>query len=166
MDISVIAFDLFGTVFKMDNVSREEIQAYGRHISMPYWSPLTLPDSWEELFAFEDSQEGIDRLRRKYTVVTLSNAPLKTQINLLRNRNIRFDGIIPLEIAQVYKPRQQAYRHLAETLRVPVEKCLMVSANKDFGDIENAKAVGMNSQLIRNAATPLTITRLAALLDA
>jgi hypothetical protein len=37
----------------------------------------------------------------------------------------------------------------------------MVTANKDFGDIEASLALGMQAQLIRHPGTPATIIELA-----
>ncbi len=55
--VQVVAFDLFGTVFKLDR-PKEEIQAYAEHIAKPEWSPLVLPDEWGKLEMFEDAKQG------------------------------------------------------------------------------------------------------------
>lgn len=148
--IKVIAFDVFGTLVRLkDEVPHEEIKAYADHIRKPEWSPLTLPESWKQLKAFDDSSIVLKMLRRHFMVVTLSNGPLGLQAALLKNNDIDVDAIVPLEIARVFKPNEGAYRAAADILGIPPENWLMVTANEKFGDLEASKAVGMQSQLIR-----------------
>lgn len=149
--IKVIAFDVFGTLVRLkDEVPHEEIKAYANHIRKQEWSPLTLPDSWKTLKAFDDSAIVLKMLRHHFTVVTLSNGPLGLQTALLKNNGIQVDAIIPLEIARVFKPNPRAYQAAAEILGVPAENWLMVTANEKFGDLEASKSIGMQSQLIRD----------------
>lgn len=148
--IQVIAFDLFGTVYDMKDVPREEMRYYGEQLRRPKWAPLALPESWAKLPLFPDSLEAIPELMQHYTVVTLSNAPLGLQIAMTKNSGLRFHGMIPLEIGQTYKPRVDAYRLLAAVMNVPPENCLMVTANKTFGDIEGSRSIGMQAALVRS----------------
>ena len=148
--IKVVAFDVFGTVVSLDWADRAEIKAYANHIRKPEWSPLTLPESWEHLPPHADSIPGIDCLRPGAMVVTCSNAPLGMMAKLSKNVGLRWDAIIPLELNQVFKPNPKAYLTVCEVLGVAPEEVLMVTANKDFGDIEGARSVGMRSVLIRH----------------
>ena len=148
--IKVIAFDVFGTLVRLkDEVPHEEIKAYADHIRKPEWSPLVLPDSWKNLKAFDDSAIVLKMLRRHFMVVTLSNGPLGLQAALLKNNDVDVDAIVPLEIAQVFKPNPRAYWAASEILDITPENWLMVTANEKFGDLEASKSVGMQSQLIR-----------------
>lgn len=147
--IKVIAFDVFGTLVKLDGVPEEERKAYWNHIHKPEWSPLELPDSWGKLVAFSEVADAIDRLREDFMVVTLSNGPLGLQARILKNNDISVDAIVPLEIARVFKPNQSAYLAASEILGIPPENFLMVTANEKFGDLEASKSIGMQSQLIR-----------------
>src|SRR5688572_30568770 len=112
--MNVIAFDLFGTVFDLSVVDKDEIRAYANHIKQAEWSPLQLPSSWEYLPVFPDSAEGISRLRTKYTVVTCSNAPLGLSAKLCKRAGVQFDAIIPLELNRVYKTNPKAYLTICE----------------------------------------------------
>jgi 2-haloalkanoic acid dehalogenase type II len=160
--ITVIAFDLFGTVFDLSGVSHQEIKDYVAHIRQPEWSPLQLPKSWEHLPAHPDSSEGLERLRRKFFVVTCSNGPLGLTAKLSKNAGIRWDCIIPLELNRVYKTNFRAYMTVCEILSVSPQQVMMVTANKDFGDLEASVALGMTSMLIRGTDGPQTIIELAA----
>lgn len=159
--LKVIAFDVFGTVFDLKAARREEVQAYGLHISQPEYSPLELPKSWEYLPAHSDSAKGIARLRNKFLVVTCSNGPLGLLIRMAKNAGIVWDGFIPMELNRVFKPRLEAYQAIRDVLDVEYSEVMMVTANEKFGDLEAAQQLGMRPQLIRND-TGLLITDLAA----
>lgn len=162
-NIKIIAFDVFGTVVDLSGVDREEVKAYAHHIRQPVWSPLVLPESWEHLPPHPDSVVGLQWLRKKYIVVTCSNAPLGTMAKLSKNAGLQWDAIIPLELNKVYKPNQKAYYTVCQVFNVKPENVLMVTANKDFGDLEGAKSIGMQSVLIRDkSASYKDIQALAA----
>lgn len=159
--MKVVAFDLFGTVFDLSVVDRQEIRDYASHIRKSEWSPLELPQSWETWPAHPDSAEGIERLRKKFFVVTLSNAPLGMAARLSKHNGISWDAIIPLELKRVYKPDLEAYLTVNWVLGVSPKDTMMVTANKDFGDLEGSEQIGMTPQLIRHPGEPQTIIELA-----
>lgn len=149
MSISVIAFDLFGTVYDLSAVHRNEVKAYVAQVHKSEWEPLVLPESWAKLRAFEDAKPGLERLRSRYTVVTCSNAPLRFQVLLNKRNGLVWDAIIPLEAARVYKPNPKAYVQICELTGATPDQVMMVTANKTFGDIEASFGLGMTPRLIR-----------------
>lgn len=165
--VRVVAFDLFGTVFDMAGVPREEVRAYIDHIEKEVWSPLVLPESWERLTPYPDAAEGLARLCQGAAVVTCSNAPLAFTSRLLKNAgNLPFDAIIPLQANQVFKPDPLAYLTVCQVLGCEPGEVLMVTANPtlgryDYGDVEAARKVGMQSVLIRHEGGPRDIIELA-----
>jgi 2-haloalkanoic acid dehalogenase type II len=161
MTPKVIAFDLFGTVFDLSGVDRAEIRAYIEHIKKPEWSPLVLPESWKDLPDFPDTWEGLNRLNDRYSVATMSNAPYLLQNHLLDNHALGFVKQVPLELARVYKPNPRAYLTVCDMLNVEPTEVMMVTANKDFGDLEASAALGMTPMLIRSGDGPKTIIELA-----
>lgn len=150
MNIKVIAFDVFGTVFDLASVPREEVKAYVAHIKAPEWQPLELPVSWFDLKAHPDAKEGLELLRRRYTIVTLSNGPIRLLTELTKRNDLSWDAIVPIEMARVYKPRLEAYWTVPKLFRCMPSEVLMVTANKTFGDIEAAHSLGMKAALIRD----------------
>lgn len=162
----VIAFDVFGTVFDLAGISRDEIRAYVRHIRQTTWMPLQLPPHWETLPAHPDAREGIERLRKKFIVVTCSNGPLGLLAKLSKHNGISWDAIIPLELNRVYKTNPKAYLTVCEVLGCNPADVMMVTANKTFGDLEAAEALGMTPMLIRDGDGPKTIIELADMLKA
>jgi len=147
--MKVIAFDVFGTVVDMSSAVPAELRAYARHIRQPEWSPLSLPASWEHFPAWPDSAEGIRRLREKFLVVTCSNGPLGMLARLSKNAGVQWDCIVPLELNRAYKTDPRAYMTVCEVLGVSPSDVTMVTANKSFGDLEAARALGMEAVLIR-----------------
>lgn len=168
--IRVFAFDIFGTLVDMSGVPKEEMRDYGEHIRKPEWSPLVLPDSWDDLDAFPDVLDGLVSIRSQQSaVVTLSNAPFMTQVNLWRVNWSRggewIDAIIPLELRRVFKPNPKAYECLLDCFPDfdPADIC-MVSGNKHFGDIEAARSLGMKAVLIRGD-TGIDVSDLAGMAE-
>jgi 2-haloalkanoic acid dehalogenase type II len=153
--IKVIAFDVFGTVFDLSKVDKQEIRDYVGHIRESEWSPLKLPGHWEELPAHPDAKEGIDLLRREFIVVTMSNGPAALLAKLSKFNNISWDMIVPIELRKVYKPNPAAYMLICDMLDVDPHEVLMVTANKTFGDLEAAASLGMRSMLIRDESSDM-----------
>ena len=146
--IKALLFDVLGTVVDLSIADKSDILAYANHIKQDVWQPLTLPSYWEHLPAFIDSAVGLDILRKKFTVVTCSNPPLGFLLRLSKNNGLNWDAIVPLELARVYKTNPAAYQHVADTIGLKPHECLMVTANRTFGDLEAANSIGMPSMLI------------------
>lgn len=161
--IKVVAFDLFGTVFDMTSVPRWQIDDYIAQVRAPEWSPLKLPDDWEYLRRFPDAWKGLQQLRKsRLAVVTCSNAPRKLTKSLCGV--LAFDGYTDIAANRVYKPHPQAYLAICQQFKCMPADVLMVTGNAGSPDIEGARAVGMQSILIRQPGTPPTIEALANLL--
>lgn len=146
-----ILFDCFGTVFNMENVPKEDLVYYGSVLRNPIWEPLNFPPHWRNIPPHPDSREGLERLKRNgHKVVALSNAPLPLMCILSANAGIEWNHIIGLERYKIYKPNPLAYLTACAELDCRPSECIMISANKTFGDIEYSRLVGMESILIRD----------------
>jgi HAD superfamily hydrolase (TIGR01493 family) len=160
-DPKVIAFDLFGTVFDVSNIPKEDVRDYVRQVQREDWAPLAIPDSFNNLDAFDDSVRGVDRLRSKFRVVTCSNLPLSLIWWLSQRAWIKWDAIVPLEASRAYKPEAEAYDTVCRVMQCDPEAVLLVSAHADGPDVEGAPNAGFGFQLIRNPGCPQTIIELA-----
>jgi FMN phosphatase YigB (HAD superfamily) len=163
--MKLLAFDLFGTIFDVRNgAKREDLRSYGEQIerNKTDWQPFKLPDEWENLPVFPDAAEGIRKLRERFFVVTMSNAPAPLQMRMLRKAGISFDGITPLELFRASKPVMATYTAV-QMWGVPFKECGMVTANKDFGDLEASEHLGMRPLLIRGEEFPTLLDMEAAL---
>lgn len=171
MSVKVIAFDLNGTVLDLSGRPDGEIASYGQHLrtcTPPRpWQPWSYPVAWETLPAHLDAAEGIKRLRAAdFICVTLSNNPMPLQVAQSKHNNIEWDGIVPLEAFRTFKTDPAAYLSVCQLWRVRPCDVMMVTANKTFGDLEAAAALGMQPQLIRHEdARVATIIDLAEVLS-
>lgn len=159
--LKAIAFDLFGTVFNLENVPKEEIRDYIRQVKLPEWQPLVLPQSWNFLEAHPDSAEGIARLRSRYRVVTCSNGPVKLTQNILDLNGIEVDGIADFRMVKRYKPHQACYMLACDVAGCDPYECMMVTGNEGSPDIEGARAIGMQAVMIRQPGCVKDIIALA-----
>lgn len=155
--VRVVLFDLFGTVVDFSGVPYEERKAYAEHIRKPAWSPFRPPESWANLEAHPDSWDGLMRMqlkkKKKHTLAILSNCPAPLAQRISENSCLMFDNIIQLAAARVFKPDPRAYQVACDVLDVEPAACLMVTANKSFGDLEQARALGMQACLIRDPSS-------------
>ena len=163
MTINTILFDVFGTVFDMSSIPQEEIRDYVRHVKSEEWSPLVLPESWGELKAHPDSREGIERLSKRFEVVTFSNGPIELlrHISESNDNDIAWDSFVPVAHTRGYKPATWVYPWACGWLNKPPASVMMVTANATFGDLEGAAACGMVPQLVRHEGCPMTLIELA-----
>lgn len=150
--VLAICSDLFGTQFDFSNVPYEERKAYADHIKKPNWSRFVPPESWLSLKPFPDVVEGIREIRKHVKFYTLSNAPWDFTYRLLNINKIEVDGVVDLAEYRIFKPNRRAYIEACQHIQFRPEYCLMLTANRDFGDLQGARSIGMQAQLLRGKA--------------
>ncbi len=166
MTIRAIFFDVFGTLLDMSSVQateegRAELRAYGEHLAefqrTGVYKPLVLPERWKELPVFPDVKEGIARMRilNNYMVYlyTFSNGPTELTDAALVKGGVNIASL-KVSAARGFKSVQWIYPWACGTMRCAPSECLMVTANEHFGDLEGARACGMQAQLIRGEECP------------
>lgn len=146
-------FDTYNTVYSMATAKRAEIEAYADHLrrfrETGVWQPLTLPDSWRKFNAWSDALIAMRMFQKSgCRCVTLSNGPIDHQLDLARRSNLIWDWMVPLEAYHVYKPDPRAYLAAIGLMKVDPRRTVMVTANKDFGDLEAAEQLGMQTAWI------------------
>jgi FMN phosphatase YigB (HAD superfamily) len=149
MSIKCVVFDCFGTVFDMSTVDKAEIAAYVEHVNRENFTPFDFPESWYNLAAHPNVSKGVRELQKMgYLCVTLSNGPLDLLHPISIRSGICWDCIIDPAEYGVYKPNVDAYKLVVRHTLIEPNKCLMVTANPKFGDIEGSGAIGMPSLVI------------------
>ncbi|CAG7853808.1 SubName: Full=Related to haloacid dehalogenase, type II-Burkholderia phytofirmans {ECO:0000313/EMBL:CCA67766.1} [Serendipita indica DSM 11827] len=103
--------------------------------------------SWGGLLAFKDSQEGLRRLREKYTVVILTNGITKKIIESNKRNALDWDLILGSDIVGAYKPNSKAYQTAIKILGLEPSQCIMVAAHAY--DLEAAASHGMRTAYIK-----------------
>jgi HAD superfamily hydrolase (TIGR01493 family) len=159
--IKCVAFDCFGTVFDMSDISQEEIKEYVDHVRSDNFTPHDFPPSWWNLDSHLDSRKGIVAIQLQgIKCVALSNGSVDLIYRISKQNGIHWDAIIDLVSHRVYKPHVDAYRTIEKDLGFLPSETLMVTANPKFGDVEGSAAIGMRSKVIRHGK-PNTIIELA-----
>ncbi|WP_406047089.1 haloacid dehalogenase type II [Kribbella sp. NBC_00889] len=102
--------------------------------------------AWHHLAPWPDVVDGLARLRRRFTVVTLSNGGLALLVRLLKGADLPFDCVLSAEMFQSYKPQEHVYRAAADLLAVRPEQMLMVAAHT--WDIDGARRAGLRTAFL------------------
>lgn len=102
--------------------------------------------AWHRLEPWEDSIDGLNRLRKRYIVATLSNGNVALLVNMAKYAGLPWDCILSSELAGHYKPDEEVYLKAAELLGLRPEQIMMVAAHRD--DLEAAKALGFKTAYV------------------
>ncbi len=105
---------------------------------------LTL--AWERLPAWPDAAPGLSRLKRRFTVSTLSNGNRAQQQALIAFARLPFDRLLSAEDFHHYKPDPEVYLGAAAALGVDPSEVMMVAAHK--GDLRAAQAAGLRAAFV------------------
>jgi 2-haloacid dehalogenase len=97
--------------------------------------------AWRRLAPWPDSVEGLNRLKRVFPIVTLSNGNIALMMEMARRGGLPWDAILGAEVTQAYKPDPRAYLGTAEILGLsPGELCLVAAHHSDLAA---ARACGL-----------------------
>lgn len=118
--------------FGIDELSSLEIDKFNR--------------SWHRLLPWPDSVPGLNRLRSRYILVTLSNGNISLLVNMAKNAGLPWDSVLSAELSGHYKPDREVYETAADLLDLPPENIMMVAAHK--GDLRAAQAAGFKTGFV------------------
>ena len=102
--------------------------------------------AWHRLEPWPDAVAGLERLKRKFILATLSNGNVALIVNMAKRAGLPWDVILGAEITRAYKPQPEAYLRSAGLLGLEPEQCLMVAAHN--GDLVAASAVGFRTAFV------------------
>jgi 2-haloacid dehalogenase len=107
---------------------------------------LELMSVWGKMTPWADSVEGIERLKRKFTVAAVSNAGMAAVISISKRGDLPFDAVLTGELVRAYKPSMDVYRSAATYLGFRPEQIMMVAAHK--WDLKGAKEAGFKTAYV------------------
>jgi 2-haloacid dehalogenase len=110
----------------------------------------------ERLRPFPEVPAALDRLRRRYRLVVLSNGDPDMLEEAKRHHRIAFDRVISVAIANAFKPHVATYTKAAEIVGVRLDEVLFI-ANHAF-DCIGAKSAGMRTAFIDRRRRPFGAT--------
>jgi 2-haloacid dehalogenase len=114
------------------------------HLDEPERQNLNL--AWHRLSPWPDSVEGLQRLKRRYTVCTLSNGNIGLLTNMAKNAGLPWDCILSAEVFRAYKPDPNTYLGVARTFDVAPNQVMLVAAHQD--DLDAAHACGLKTAYV------------------
>ena len=101
---------------------------------------------WHRLNPWPDTVRGLTLLKRKFTIVTLSNGNLGLLANMAKNASLPWDLILSAEVFRHYKPDPETYLGVAEIFDLPPHDVLLAAAHKD--DLLAANQCGLQTAFI------------------
>lgn len=102
---------------------------------------------WHRLHPWPDAISGLNRLRNRFILATLSNGHIALLTNMAKHAGLPWDCILSSELVQHYKPDREVYEMAARLLDLAPAQVMMVAAHKD--DLHAARAVGFRSAFVR-----------------
>jgi 2-haloacid dehalogenase len=118
--------------FAIKGLSEEEIDHLNR--------------AWHRLMPWPDSVPGLNRLRCRYVLSTLSNGNVSLLVDMAKNAGLPWDCVLSAELSRHYKPDPEAYQMAAQLLDLPPGRIMMVAAHPD--DLRAAKKVGFKTAFV------------------
>ena len=101
---------------------------------------------WHRLTPWPDAVAGLQRLKGRYLIATLSNGNMALLTNMAKQSGLPWDCILSAELARHYKPDPEVYQMAADFLGLPPSQVLMVAAHQP--DLRGAQAVGLKTAFI------------------
>ena len=102
---------------------------------------------WHRLDAWPDVVAGLQRLKSRYVISTLSNGNIALLVNMAKRAGLPWDCVLSAEIMQHYKPDPEVYQGAAQLLGVARHELLMVAAHPS--DLRGAQRAGLPTALVR-----------------
>ena len=102
--------------------------------------------AWHRLDPWPDAVPGLQRLKRKFILATLSNGNVALMVNMAKRAGLPWDAILGAEVAKHYKPQPEAYLITANLLGLAPSQCMMVAAHN--GDLGAASKVGFRTAFV------------------
>jgi len=102
--------------------------------------------AWHRLMPWPDSVPGLNRLRGRYVLSTLSNANVSLLVDMAKNAGLPWDCVLSAELTRHYKPDPDVYQTAARLLDLPPDRVMMVAAHPD--DLQAAKKVGFKTAFV------------------
>ena len=118
--------------FEIKGLTEDEIDHFNR--------------AWHRLIPWPDAIAGLQRLRTRFTLATLSNGNVSLLVDMAKHAGLPWDCVLSAEMARHYKPDREAYETAARLLGLAPTQVMMVAAHP--GDLQAAKKVGFKTAFV------------------
>ena len=102
--------------------------------------------AWHRLHPWPDVVSGLQRLKSRFIIGTLSNGNTGLLTRLGKNAGLPWDVILGAETAGAYKPMPQAYLRNAELLNLKPSQVMLIAAHND--DLAAAAEQGLRTGFV------------------
>jgi 2-haloacid dehalogenase len=102
--------------------------------------------AWHRLPAWPDSVEGLNRLKRKFTICTLSNGNIGLLTEMAKRAGLPWDCVLSAEVFKAYKPDPRTYLGVAGVFDLSPGEVMLAAAHHD--DLEAARNCGLQTGYI------------------
>jgi len=101
---------------------------------------------WHRLDPWPDVVAGLSRLKRRYTIATLSNGNVSLLVDMARRAGLPWDTVLSAELFGHYKPDREVYLGAARVLDVAPHELVMVAAHPS--DLAAAAIAGLRTAYV------------------
>lgn len=101
---------------------------------------------WHRLEAWPDSVAGLLRLKKKFTICSLSNGNLGLLTNMAKHTGLPWDCVLSAEVFRAYKPDPATYLGVVRTFDLQPHQVMLCAAHHD--DLVGAGACGLRTAYI------------------
>ena len=105
---------------------------------------------WHRLDPWPDVVAGLQRLKTRHTLCTLSNGNLGLLTNMAKRAGLPWDCILSAEVFRAYKPDPATYLGVARVFDLNPSQVMLVAAHQD--DLAAARACGLQTAYIERPA--------------
>lgn len=103
-------------------------------------------EAWHRLSPWPDTVSGLNKLKSKYVITTLSNGNVSLLTHMAKNGGLPWDAILSAELSGHYKPDPRAYLKAADLLSLKPEQVMMVATHP--GDLRAAARTGLKTAYV------------------
>jgi 2-haloacid dehalogenase len=118
--------------FKVENLSEDE----KTHFNL----------LWHRLKPWPDSVAGLQRLKTRFILTTLSNGNIALLTNMAKRAGLPWDCILSAENIHHYKPDREVYLLVPSLFDLKPEEVMMVAAHER--DLESAQRYGLRTAFV------------------
>jgi 2-haloacid dehalogenase len=118
--------------FKIEGLSEDEKAHFNR--------------VWHRLNPWPDSVPGLQRLKSRFVITTLSNGNISLLTNMAKHAALPWDCILSAENVQHYKPDREVYLLVPGLFDLKPEAVMMVAAHEH--DLQSARKHGLRTAFV------------------
>jgi 2-haloacid dehalogenase len=118
--------------FKIEGLSEDEKARFNR--------------VWHRLKPWPDSVPGLQRLKSRFVITTLSNGNISLLTNMAKHAGLPWDCILSAENIHHYKPDREVYLLVPGLFDLKPEEVMMVAAHEH--DLQSAQRYGLRTAFV------------------